>query len=290
MFSPLHRNDFVHTVKNRIENGDKPDYALVVNTLGVGEWIIPYLDSAGVKTILFNSPLTIQEYAKLGRPRERHPYWIGELIPDDVSASYELARHLVDEAEARKPGGPHRMIAYSGAPFSTASTAREEGLRRALSESPNVELLQSTPARWAHTVAREKHALMSNRYDEIDIVWAANDEMALGVLEALDGVADGDLPLIGGFDWVPEAIDAIRAGRMTATMGGHFIDIAHALELVREHADGNDFAQDRGVTLVSRLCLISRANLDTHDLDLGCTRPLSNAPSPQNAQQDAAPL
>jgi ribose transport system substrate-binding protein len=49
-------------------------------------------------------------------------------------------------------------------------------------------------------------------------VWAANDDMALGALEALRaaGLA-GKIPVVG-VDGIPEAIEAIRKGEMIATV------------------------------------------------------------------------
>jgi ribose transport system substrate-binding protein len=49
-------------------------------------------------------------------------------------------------------------------------------------------------------------------------VWAANDDMALGALEALRaaGLA-GKIPVVG-VDGIPEAIAAIQRGEMTATV------------------------------------------------------------------------
>jgi ribose transport system substrate-binding protein len=54
--------------------------------------------------------------------------------------------------------------------------------------------------------------------NQIKAVWAANDDMALGALEALRaaGLA-GKIPVVG-VDGIPEAIDAIAKGEMIATV------------------------------------------------------------------------
>jgi len=51
-----------------------------------------------------------------------------------------------------------------------------------------------------------------------DGVFAENDAMALGVIDALEGVGYSPWPVIVGFDGVHEAVEAIRAGRMHATV------------------------------------------------------------------------
>ena len=54
--------------------------------------------------------------------------------------------------------------------------------------------------------------------NQISAVWAANDDMALGALEALRaaGLA-GKIPVVG-VDGIPEAIDAVIKGEMLATV------------------------------------------------------------------------
>ncbi len=51
-----------------------------------------------------------------------------------------------------------------------------------------------------------------------DGVFAENDAMALGVVDALAGAGHSPWPVIVGFDGVREALEAIRAGRMHATV------------------------------------------------------------------------
>jgi ribose transport system substrate-binding protein len=61
-----------------------------------------------------------------------------------------------------------------------------------------------------------KQFLNENR--AFDGVFAENDAMALGVIDALEGVGYSPWPVIVGFDGVQEALEAIRAGRMHATV------------------------------------------------------------------------
>ena len=51
---------------------------------------------------------------------------------------------------------------------------------------------------------------------DIQGVFAANDEMALGALEAIAGA--GKNIMVVGFDATADAIEAIKAGRMAATI------------------------------------------------------------------------
>ena len=51
---------------------------------------------------------------------------------------------------------------------------------------------------------------------EIKAVFAANDEMALGAVEAISGA--GKNILVVGFDATDDAVEAVKAGRMGATI------------------------------------------------------------------------
>ena len=59
---------------------------------------------------------------------------------------------------------------------------------------------------------------LSKYGDKIKGVWAANDDMALGALEALRaaGLA-GKIPVVG-VDGIPEAIAAVDKGEMVSTV------------------------------------------------------------------------
>ena len=77
-----------------------------------------------------------------------------------------------------------------------------------------------------HTIhaesSREKASTGMTRFlaekKSFDGVFAENDAMALGVIDSLEGARYSPWPMIVGFDGVHEALDAIRAGKMTATV------------------------------------------------------------------------
>jgi ribose transport system substrate-binding protein/inositol transport system substrate-binding protein len=94
-----------------------------------------------------------------------------------------------------------------------------------------------------------------------DVIVAANDDMALGALEALKARnLLGKVKLIG-FDALPEALGQIKAGNLTATIeqlpGGQVRGALHAL--VASLRDGKK--PDQQVTLLTPIAITSE-NLD----------------------------
>lgn len=229
------REEANRAIRARMEQGRAPDYAIIVNYRSQAAEQLRYFDERGVHAYLFNAGLTPPERAEIGEPREVLRHWIGEMTPDDESAGYELARHLIAEAKARTASRPVRMVGLTGSKANPVAVARVKGLERAVAEDDDVVLSQVVSARWNAEVGRAKFEHLINRYPDTDIVWAANDDMAMAVVESRRRPAG---LVVGGMDWTPEAVAAIGAGDMAASMGGHFIDAAYVIARIAQHARG----------------------------------------------------
>ena len=86
---------------------------------------------------------------------------------------------------------------------------------------------------------------------EARLVWAANDLMAFG---AMDAVRERDLQpgrdmFFSGVNTSPEALQALRSGELSALAGGHFMLGAWALVIVHDHFKGIDFAASEGLEM-----------------------------------------
>jgi len=159
------------------------------------------------------------------------------------------------------------MLGITGIRSTTSASQREKGLHRALAENNEIELLQVVAARWFSHIAKQKYELLIGRYGAVDAVWVANDPMALGVAEAIGN--DDTPPSVGGVDWVASAVEATKDGRLIVSMGGHFIDIAYVLALLRNHYDGEDFAEIvQSPSLESYLVPLTAENVDEYDIFL----------------------
>ncbi len=261
LFSGTGRKELRDSVQHRIETGDKPDFALIINYRGSAEDILQYLDDQRVNTFLFNAGLTADAYERVGQPREKIKHWLGELIPDDERAGYDLAKFLIREARRRNGKKTIRIIGITGSYANPVAQARVEGLKSAIAEEEDVELLQIVSARWSSAVAKEKYEHLHNRYGDINVVWSANDEMAMGVIHA-GGNGNAGL-IVGGMDWTAAARDAIKNGELAASMGGHFIDVAYILAFAKLYAEGVDFARATGnVSPRSVLSILTRVGID----------------------------
>jgi ABC-type sugar transport system substrate-binding protein len=222
-----------------------PDYVLLPDYMDAARELVPALDGAGVRVFLVAEGLSGAARAVLGGPRQNHPNWLGEILPDDTEAGYLLAKTLVRagrEAGIGAGRGKIQVGILSG-DQSSAGLARFRGWARLKREDPGVEQASFQYAAWERDRARSATTLMLRSQPQIGVIWAANDAMALGALDAAReaGRVPGKDILLGGIDLGHEALVAVSEGSLAVSIGGHFLDGARALLLAHDHHHGRDF-------------------------------------------------
>jgi len=137
---------------------------------------------------------------------------------DDEKIGYEITTHLI-----KSLGGKGKIVHIDGVPAAITAQNRKKGMERALKEHPGIELLASQPGNYRRLPAVQVFENLMQRYPEIDGVVAANDDMAVGVAEALVAAGRGGKTKVVGIDAVPDGAAAIEAGRMLASadFSGH---------------------------------------------------------------------
>ncbi|MGB9116069.1 MAG: sugar ABC transporter substrate-binding protein [Bradyrhizobium sp.] len=129
---------------------------------------------------------------------------------DDHSLGLETARYLV-----KTLGGKGNLVVLEGVKGALTNIDRVRGFNDAISEAPGMKLLASQPANYQRLQALQVMENLLQSYPSIDGVLAANDAMATGAIEALDGAARKSL--VTGINGTQEAIDAIKSGKLLAT-------------------------------------------------------------------------
>jgi len=147
------------------------------------------------------------------KPDDLNPWdvsdnWVAHISFDGRVSGLEVSNALFDAM-----GGEGGIIAIQGILDNVASQQRYEGLTNALADASGIELLDTQTANWSRSEALTvTQTLLAKHGDKIKGIWAANDEMALGALEALRAAGlEGTIPIVG-FDAVPQALDEIKSG------------------------------------------------------------------------------
>ena len=268
-FAEDDRTKINRNVIKKIESGPKPDFLVFSNQIGMGVGLLMLCEDMDIKCFMYGSPLMEPDIEKYGGPRQTLKNWIGQIIPDDEQAGYDLAITLIEQARKtkkdNKDNSPIRIMGITGTSSTPASVSRTNGLRRAISSYQDVELLQIVSARWSAEIAANKYKLLTARYGAADIVWSASNDMALAVLDVAH--SQKHLPKIGGFDFVPPAIHSLKEQGLSAVIGGHEMEIAYVLKLIRDYHDGNDFIEKLGATsLESTLITVTPDTISEYSL------------------------
>jgi ribose transport system substrate-binding protein len=141
-------------------------------------------------------------------------YWVSHMSADDAVMGKQVAEALVQSMD-----GQGKIGAILGLLGNTASQGRLRGLKQVLGANPGVELVQLDNADWEPTKALRVAESMLASHPDLKGIWAADDGMALGALEAVK--AEGRVGKIGvvGIAGVEEAVRAVLAGDMVGTAG-----------------------------------------------------------------------
>jgi ribose transport system substrate-binding protein len=92
------------------------------------------------------------------------------------------------------------------------------GFNEGLRKYPEITVVAREAANFDRREAQEvMHGLLKNG-TEFDAVFAHNDNMILGVIDALEEMKVQSPRVLIGFDAIREAVQAVKQGRLTATI------------------------------------------------------------------------
>lgn len=130
---------------------------------------------------------------------------------DDVVNAYKLAKVLFEAM-----GGKGNLVHVTGFPGASPDIARTRGLDMALAEYPDIKLIVRQPGNWNPIDGRKvmEDAIVSK--GKIDGVYAQNDSIGLGVVQALDE-AGLKVPVVG-HDGNADNLNMIEQDRYLATI------------------------------------------------------------------------
>lgn len=139
---------------------------------------------------------------------------VGTFVSFVGASDYDLGKETA-RALFKAMGGKGNVISIEGVKGSLTNIDRQRGMRDMLKEFPNVKLLASQPGNYQRLQALQVMENLMQSYPQINGVFAANDAMASGAIEAMEGA--NRKALVVGINGTKEAVDAINAGKMLAT-------------------------------------------------------------------------
>jgi ribose transport system substrate-binding protein len=143
-------------------------------------------------------------------PFSEPQYIVGFVGSDDYSLAFQMGDYLARHLQQRGD-----IVIVEGPPESVSSIERARGFRAALQQFPAMRVVASICGNYQRDdTLHAGHRLLSTAV-RFDAIMAANDVMALAMLEIL--AAANRTCSVTGINAVPDAIAAIKAGKLLAT-------------------------------------------------------------------------
>jgi len=124
------------------------------------------------------------------------------------------AAHFV----AEKIGGAGEVAVIEGMAGNKSGEDRKNGFLAGISEYPEIKVVASQPANWDRLMALDVAKNILQRFPNLKAIYCANDTMALGAVQAVINAGKQGKIIVVGTDGIPEALKAVKEGKLAATV------------------------------------------------------------------------
>lgn len=138
-----------------------------------------------------------------------------------VGSDFYKEGEMAAEWLAKNAGGRTQIVELQGTPGSAAANERRKAFADALAKHPELKIIDSQSGDFRRSGGKEvMEAFLKKHGKNIQIVYAHNDDMALGAIQAIEeaGMKPGKDILIVSVDAVKEAVQAVADGKMNCTV------------------------------------------------------------------------
>lgn len=177
--------------------------AIILDPAGADESVaaVQKATDAGIPVFLVNAEISEQGIAK------------SQIISNNAQGATIGA-----EAWVESMGGAGTYVELFGNPTDNNAQVRSDGYAAVISAYPDLVKVGQETANWDRVQGKEKMEGLIAAHPDITGVIAGNDEMALGAIEALTDAGLIDTVKVLGFDGNADAVAAVEAGTMVATV------------------------------------------------------------------------
>jgi ribose transport system substrate-binding protein len=231
-------------IENLVQTGVK---ALLVTPSGSRE-VVPAIakaNAAGIPVIILDTRV---DPAAAREASLKIATFVGS---DNYEGGRLAGQHLVAAT-----GGKATVAVLEGIPGHETGDSRMRGFKEAIKGTPGVKIVASQPANWERDLGFNVFQNMLQAHPEIDAVFACNDMMALGAVEAIAAAGKTGKIRVFGFDAVDDARKAIDSGTMIGSVAQFPAEMGRlAVESAARILKGESVPADQTV----RIELVTRA-------------------------------
>jgi ribose transport system substrate-binding protein len=167
---------------------------------------------------------------------------------------------IAGEYIASRLGGKGNVAILEGIPGHETGDARLSGFHEALDRYKEIRIVASQTANWERDQGFNVFRNILQAHPEVRAVFACNDMMALGAVEAISSTRKKNKLIVVGFDAVKDSRAAILNGEMHASIAQHPEEMGRlAVEYAYKAINGQSIPPEIPV----RIELITRETLVT---------------------------
>jgi simple sugar transport system substrate-binding protein len=190
--------------------------------------VIEEINDAGIPLILSDRTTDIEG-------TDYYATWMGSnFIDEGEKAGNWLAGYLERQGRGKDE---INIVELQGTVGSGPALDRKKGFENIIAKHSNLKITQSQTGDFTRDLGRTVMESFLKKGEKIDVLYAHNDDMALGAIQAIKeaGLKPGKDIIIVGVDAVKGAFEAIAAGEMNCTvecsplLGPQFVDAVKKL-------------------------------------------------------------
>jgi len=230
---------------SQIESAVAQGYAAIMIEPVSVDGVVPAIEAAkkaGVVVVTVNQ--------KIAKPEAADCY---------VGANPVEGGELEMETAAKAIGGKGTVAFLLGPMGSDAQIGRTKGYENVLKKYPGIKVAYQQTANWRTDEALKLTENWLQTGTKLDAIVANNDGMAMGALKAVEDAKLGGKVKVYGLDATPDALAAVKDGRLAATISQSTTDQGMmAMETAYKIVGG---AKPKPEAIVAHT-LITKANVD----------------------------
>ncbi len=162
--------------------------------------------------------------------------------PDNIKQGELAAEIMCDKLKDEGIETEARIVQISGQPGYTTAVERQQGFEDELPEiCPDVSIIETQPGDWSREKAQRVMEAFLNKYDNIDGVYAGDDNMGVGALNAAKSADRAEDMIFVGATNFAVGYDAMADGEYWGSIYQSPVDDAEAaLQTAIDILDGED--------------------------------------------------
>lgn len=187
--------------------------------------------AAGIPTFLVDRSVD-PNVAQAGRD------YVAFLGSDFIDQGRRVAEWTLENFEGEKG----IIVELEGTTGSSPANDRKKGFDDVMAQHDNMEIVASQSGDFARDLGRQVMETLLQAHPDVNIVYAHNDEMAIGAIQALElaGRKPGEDILVVSIDGTRDALQAIIDGKMGVTVESSPFFGPLACETMKRYAAGEE--------------------------------------------------